>query len=322
MAGNTSRRQFLKQASVGALSVAALSTPVRARRVTQVDSCTTITESGRYEFASDITHTTSGNCIRIRASNVTLDGKGFSLRAASNENTIGISIDTTSRNVTVSNLTVRDFENGFNLVGPRTRVENVVVSDNRIQGFIINPSAIQATITDSEITGNGSAGIGVFDAGKLTISDNSICSNNGVGIVFRQRVSRSTVQRNDVSDNRVYGITAWEGGDRNRILDNVTERNGVHGISINEFNPEPATKVLIKGNTAIGNGEDGVFLRRVDNSTVSDNVVRRNGDDGIELETSSNNRLIRNVVCDNGDEAIAIGPNSSNNRLRANTTVC
>lgn len=318
MVNRASRRRFLKHASIGAMGMSTLAAVANAKRATRIDSCTTITEPGEYELAADITHTGSGVCIHIRADDVTLDGKGFALRGPRNFSSYGIS---TMGNVEVRNLEVRDFTYGFNVPRPRGRFENVVSVHNRISGFSLGTAAERTRITDSDISHNGSAGIGAFKADRLRISDNTIDWND-TGIVFRQAVSRSTVRRNSISNNGQRGFTAWEGGDRNRVIDNVVKGNGIRGISINDFNPERATRLSIKGNTVAENGEDGVFLRQVDDSKVIRNTVRRNGDDGIELEDSNENRLIRNVVCDNGDNAFVIGPNSMQNRVRANTTDC
>lgn len=322
MVEQASRRQFLKYASVGAASLSTLPVTASARRTTRIDTCTTITERGQYELSSDITHSASGICIRIQASNVIFDGNGFAVRGAGTFTNTGISIDDTSRNVEVRNLEVSDLTYGFNVVGPRARFENVVAANNGVSGCIINPNANRTSITNSDISGNGSSGIGAVIADGHVISDNTIDSNGGSGIVFRQGVSRSTVRRNSISRNHERGVTAWEGGDRNKIHDNVAEGNGIRGISINDFNPERATNVSIKGNRIVDNGEDGLFLRQVDRSRVIRNTARLNGDDGIELEDSTDNRLIRNVACDNGGDAIVIGPNSTNNLLRANTTDC
>ena len=318
MVNQASRRRFLKHASVGAMGMSTLAAVANAKRATRIDSCTTITKPGEYELAADITHTGSGVCIHIRADDVTLDGKGFALRGPRNFSSTGIS---TMGNVEVRSLEVRDFTYGFNVPRPRGRFENVVSVHNRISGFNLWPDAERTRITDSDISYNGSAAIGAVKADGHTILNNRIRSNS-TGIVFRQGVSGATVRGNDVSFNRQRGITAWEGGDRNRIADNVVRNNGINGISVNDFNPEPASKLTIRRNTVAENGSDGVFLRQVDDSKVIRNTVRRNGDDGIELEDSNENRLIRNVVCDNGDNAIVIGPNSMHNRLRANTTEC
>lgn len=320
MDNQSPRRRFLKHVSgaIGALST--LTMPAVAGRATQIDSCTTITEPGLYELNSDITHDTSGICIRIRASNVTIDGRGYAIQGAGVSNSYGVSIDESSKNVEVRNLEVTDLTYGFNLVGPRSRFENVSATGNRISGFTIFPAAHQTTITNSDISHNR-GGIGSVKADGHSIMDNTIVSNEGIGIVFRQGSSRCTVRRNDISRNG-RGFTAWEGGDRNRIVDNVMESNDQYGISINDVNPEHATDVMVRSNTLVENGGDGVFLRQVDNSKLIGNTVRRNDDDGIELESSNRNKLIRNVVCDNGDEAIAIGTNSTDNHLRANTTEC
>lgn len=316
-----SRRRFLSSVTAGAVSLSALAVPVSAGSNT-IESCTNITRSGRYKIAGDIEHHgSSGICIRIRANDVTIDGNGHTIEGSRIYNSFGVSIDDV-RNVRIEDLAVTDMFTGFNVVGSRVRLEDVIASGNSGSGVLMNPDSERCTVRNSDLSNNDGAGIAAVSSDRHLFSDNTVDDNSRNGILFRQGCSRCTVRRNSASRNEEGGITAWEGGDRNRIFDNVVESNGLDGISINEFNPEPAGDLSIQQNAANGNGRDGIYLRQVDGSRVIRNTARRNGDDGIELDAADENRLIRNVTCENGDEAIAIGPNSADNTLRANKTKC
>lgn len=322
MSSHHPRRRFLRSLSSGIVALSALAGPVAAGRATRIDACTTITEPGRYELAGDVTHDASGICVRVQASNVTLDGRGYAIRGTGASGTIGVSIDEASEHVVVRNLTVTGVTNGFNLVGPGTRLQEVEASGNGISGVVVNPAARRTRVTDSVVSRNGSGGIAVVKADDHHIVGNRIRSNGRNGIVFRQGVSRSTVRRNDCSRNGERGVAVWEGGDRNRFLGNAIADNNRHGLAVNDRNPEPARDLLVRGNAVVGNGDDGTSLRQVATSRVLTNAVRGNGGDGIALADSDDNLLVRNVVCENGGGAVVLDADSTGNRLRANRTDC
>lgn len=331
MQGNSSRRDFLKIASVGAVTASSVTLPAMARHGTasqasDIEDCATITESGEYQLVSDITHDGDPEvCIRIEASDVTLDGRGYAIRGPGDGRGLGIMTLPDARNVTVEHLEVTGMINAIVLRGPQSRFDRIVATRNDLNGFHINPTATGTTITNSDISRNHSSGIAVVESGDHLFQYNTLVSNDGSGLFFQQGSSHWDVRDNTLSHNKGLGVLVYDGGDGNVIADNVVASNGGNGepttgVSINEFSPARAREWFIARNTISANGEDGLFLRQVEASRVAWNAVSRNGDDGIELDDADDNIVKRNVVLANGDDAIVISSDSTGNRVWGNRT--
>lgn len=328
MTGWTTRRQFLKRAMIGAVAVGSFGGPAAARRVsgTQpavIDGPTTITDPGRYEIASDITSDTTDAIIRIQASDVVLDGRGHTLRGtgehAAGGSPVGVITEADARNVVVRHVAATGLFFGFSAVGPEGRFEAVAAAGNR-GGVLINHSVHRTTITDSIIAHNTHGGIAAVSSDAHVIVRNLVASNGSNGITLRQGCSECTIAENVVQHNGERGLTAWEGGDGHVVVDNVVAANGIDGIAINDVNPVRARDLFLARNSVVGNGRDGLFLRRVDRSRVARNVVVRNGDDGVELDDADGNVVKRTVAVENGGDAIRISSDSSGNRVWGNLT--
>lgn len=108
-------------------------------RSSEIDSCTTIDQPGRYELTGNITNSNEDPCLEIRSSDVVLAGHGHTI-AGTGENksgygmSIGSSWDADSEklsNVTVQNLTVTDWSTGIDL----ERSNGTTVLNNTITKF-------------------------------------------------------------------------------------------------------------------------------------------------------------------------------------------
>lgn len=98
------------------------STSATADHVTEVDSCGDITEPGHYRLTSDLE--SSETCIRIGASNVTLDGDGHTVSTTDRHSP---AVEINGDHVTVTNLTVTG---GSGIQAIETR--NTTIRDSRI----------------------------------------------------------------------------------------------------------------------------------------------------------------------------------------------
>jgi hypothetical protein len=91
---------------------------------TVLSACTTIDRAGTYELAGDLSANTTGTCLAVNASNVTVDGTGNAMVG----NGSGTAVGTVSRDLddlTVRNLQVRDWQEGIDLFD----AGNVTVAD-------------------------------------------------------------------------------------------------------------------------------------------------------------------------------------------------
>lgn len=84
-----------------------------AQQATPVDSCTTITDSGIYELATDL-QGGDDPCLHVRASDVTVDGDGHAVRGNGTDGSVGVLVYAgepgTSTDESLSDVTLRDVE--------------------------------------------------------------------------------------------------------------------------------------------------------------------------------------------------------------------
>ena len=104
---------------------------------TSIDSCVNISSSGVYELNANLSgNQSNGVCLYVNASDVVLDGKGFSIVGdfsianVSQMNTIGIFSDVALDNVTVKNVDVENYSSNFyNTVG----ITNLNITDSSFE---------------------------------------------------------------------------------------------------------------------------------------------------------------------------------------------
>ncbi|MBI5404860.1 MAG: right-handed parallel beta-helix repeat-containing protein, partial [Candidatus Kerfeldbacteria bacterium] len=174
---NLPRRTFVIAAILmigGLLFVSDRAAPATAQTVINLTNCQTISSSGSYRLANDVSG--GGWCFSIRASNVTFDGNGKTITSSSGEALeVAHYSGVAAANVTISNFSstggVRTYGDTVNHV----TFENLTVSDIVVFG------SDDVTIRNNTI---GSGGISVND------SDNdwhpfrpTITGNNITGLV-------------------------------------------------------------------------------------------------------------------------------------------
>lgn len=164
---------------------------------TQIKSCGTLSESGSYVVAQNLTAT--GTCLIVAANYVTIDLGGFTLTgpgAAGEGITDGLAVH---NGIVVRNGTVTGFNFGVRIdTGSRHTVEGVRAVDNNVHGLSVGMDSI---VKGNTVSNNGSIGISV-DVGSV-VSGNVVSDNGNDGIAVE---SGSTVSGNTSSSNAVNGI--------------------------------------------------------------------------------------------------------------------
>lgn len=174
---------------------------------TRIDSCTTISEPGRYELVADIvndeeTHL-SESCIQIESDDVILDGGGHRVDGRGVSGTIGVHVASSGRltNVSVIRLTVSDWDWGVHYEG-------------------VTGGEVRAVTAES----NG-AGVSLAETRGVTVRDTEI-SNNGIGVYLLDAADNS-IRHTTVSDN-LLGIDC-DGADANAFAANTLASNRATG---------------------------------------------------------------------------------------------
>ncbi|WP_224334175.1 hypothetical protein [Haloprofundus halobius] len=125
---------------------------------TPIESCTTISEPGRYALTEDIENgggtILSRACIRINASDVVLDGGGHAVDGRGTSNTTGVAVThAAERNVTVSDLRVTGWHRGVDYGRASCgRVSDVVAANNSYGLYLGEATGVR--VSDSELRDN------------------------------------------------------------------------------------------------------------------------------------------------------------------------
>ena len=117
-------------------------------------------------------------------------------------------------------------------------LDNVGVEGNATTGILINGAtssgAINLSASDSEISGNSTVGIGVFEAvsggspSRVQIARTTISANGGQGILASRSLASVRVRQSVISNN-VVGVQSTNGGQIISHGDNVLADNTTNG---------------------------------------------------------------------------------------------
>ncbi|MFC7078979.1 right-handed parallel beta-helix repeat-containing protein [Halorussus caseinilyticus] len=144
---------------------------------TEIDSCTTIDDSGTYVLTSDIENggktAISKACIEITADGVTFDGGGHLVDGRGVSHTKGVAV-AGAEGVTIRNVSVADWHSGVLVTeGSSATVRNVETFSNAYGVRLEN--ATGATVENSTISDNL---VGVSAAGEnVTLTENDFSGN-------------------------------------------------------------------------------------------------------------------------------------------------
>ncbi len=184
--------------------------------------------------------------IEIERGNVVLNGLGYSLEGANSGN--GIFFRDIS-NVTLKNLTIRNFDIGINIYNS---------SQNRIQ--------------HNNITDNNDFGIYIYDSLNNTVSDNKIMNNGGYNYGGYSAIDISyshnnTLHRNNITENLFLdGVGLWASSN-NSIYDNVMASNYM-GIRYDQSSSHNHVHT-----NNISSSLYGIYLIQSTNNTLNHNLL-------------------------------------------------
>ncbi len=150
--------------------------------------------------------TTTGTCFTINASNIILDGAGYTITS----NGFGYGVNNTGGfdNITIRNFAgINNFSNGMYFAG----VVNSIINNNTIQnstkdGIYLVSSSNNNSITNNALTSNGDDGIQFNGGSNNNITSNTISSNLNIGFSFIGSSNDNRLQENNISNSGKDGI--------------------------------------------------------------------------------------------------------------------
>jgi hypothetical protein len=167
-------------------------------------------------------------------------------------------------------------------------------------------AGIQARGYDLVVTGNvcydnrGPQGVGIQVAGTRIVAADNVCRDNeshgivvwGAGAPYAQAAEQITLSGNRCRGNALKGIYASGAG---LPTTGIASRSPTGVASTpSSF---PTSGVVVEGNTCEANGEDGLFLDRVQGVEVAGNTCRDNDLAGIRLFSYDRRTAVSNNVC-------------------------
>jgi len=246
--------------------------------------------------------------------------KSLSLSGANRLDTIidggyaGKTVEVTSSNVYISNLTLRNSQDGYSGVyfagSSAGNSLSYVTLTNNYYGIWLSYSS-NNIITACEITDSRSNGIFLDTSANNVVSENHITDNYLYGIEFWNS-NNNIVSRNEMKNNS-YGIWLF-GSSQNVFNENNITNSKAHGILLLS-----STNNTISGNNITDNYLSGLYVRSSNyNEVTRNNITNNNQEDGIYFLTSSNNLIIGNNITDNNRSGVLL-LSSANNTIRGNT---
>ena len=293
----------------------------------------TISNSGSYYLTTNLTGVSGSAAIKITASDVTVDLKGFSLVGIPGSDE-GFVLSGAVTNVAVFNGTIRNFGyygisgstgdsctfqnlrvlNNANVgifTGVAATVKDCVIEGNATYGVIVGESSLVTgcsvrTNANGVGLGNGSVaigcssmynnGYGIYADSSVTIQNCSVRGNGSLGIAV---ADGCTVTACSSSLNGSYGVWVANGAGAggSRISGCSVTENLADGINV------PAYGNTIVGNTCSYNGATGATNSagiRVDGSgnRIENNNLVANQNRGLRV-TSAGNFIVQNTASGN-----------------------
>ena len=250
---------------------------------TDIDSCGTIQSPGVYNLSADLGGASeisgpNSFCIRINASNVTLDCKSHFITNDLTPNATGVFMMPTRTNITVKDCTVIGY----------TRFGIHVLSSN---SFAINNSVLANPI-----------GIFIANVQNNTFENNTVAFNQDYGFQLGNGVVNNTFIGNTVNNNQNF-INPNSGGfyltasTSNKLLSNQIHHN-LNGVVIS-FN---SNRNLLSGNTIWNNTNRGTSIVQSNFTTIAgDTYYDHATDNAVFIGDFANNNTVENSTAYNND---------------------
>jgi PGF-CTERM protein len=273
-------------------------------------------------LGGDVSAVDTGGCLRVTASDVTLDGQGYLLDGAGGGDD-GILVGNASG--TTTNVTIRDIEvSGYLGDAIDTNATGTVVENARLTSYDNGIDANAPTVVRDTTIEDTTSGEGILSGGDLTVRNSTVVDNADDGIYVTgpgMILTNVTVRNNDA-----YGV---DGADDVLVRDVVSENNVEDGIYADDnttvenvsllnndgWGIDAGSDVSIRDARAVDNGDDGIKV--VDDSLIQNVVTRGNGDDGI---SAGDNVTVQNVsITNNADDGVEADKNMTVRDLSATT---
>jgi len=196
-----------------------------------------ITIDGGGELAG-VLATVGTDGIILNGANIDVTLRNLDLQGATTGDS-GINI-TNAKQLNVEHCRINQFTNGVTNTGAVTTKIQIVDSQiiDNVQNGILVGNGAQVTVSNSTVTGNGSAAIHAAGTAKVLVS-NSNLSMNAVGVFANGSPSQIVLSHNDLFFNSSAPFQIAGGGVIYTYVDNRIQGTGIGGTPTPAPNPLP-----------------------------------------------------------------------------------
>lgn len=259
-------------------------------QATTISQCQVIDEPGHYDLTRDLEN--DSTCIEITASNVTLDGNGYSIAANSSDARKGVYVhpandSETLQDVHVTNLVVSGWNNGiYAEATQQPRLTNIAATNTSLTLY----QTSNGTVTESTVE-DGTINIGSGQSSQLTdttlidttarVGSHTLVSGlDGDGARVATTTGATDVM---IRNNQLQKVHAFQSSSVT-IANNTPDDSGRFAIELSLMSEGTATITgnHITGNTGQTGAEAGITADYIHNLTVTNNQITGN-DVGIDI---------------------------------------
>lgn len=326
--------------------------PSGAALTAAIGSCGAITKPGGYYLTGALR--SDGDCLNIRAGNVTLDCKGNAIQGA-NFNGVGIVVrklgilaNERAKNVEIRNCTVSGYRYGILAEGSsgifihhNTLTRNFDDVDGRRYGIflgMVEGGGVRLNESDNGRVENNNSnsqaiGIDIRASSGISVNGNDSSNNSAWGISLVQ-TTNSQVAGNTTNGNVRYctwgagvvgpgcdagGITMQDGSSGNRILNNEVGSGNGNGIFIKAHGVPCGNNNVIAGNHIHDIMYNAIELGFCTGNQIIGNNIH-NSIDGIWMGFAKNNLIKDNTIANMNNHGIIV-LNSLDNEVSGNQII-
>jgi len=272
----------------------ALSTGTAAAQ-TDIAGCTNVNSPGSYEVTGDVDKSLTGYCFTVTGDDVVIDGNGNTINATTTDPSGAITVSNvggTVTNVSISNLTITNFETGVS-VDDAEDVELVNVGTVSTGTSVSVEDSEDVTVEGSTVT-DADVGVDVESSNDVTVRKSSLSSTPFELPDFDDPIDDPPFD--DPFD--PPGVLSKDGSSVETQSSHDTEI----GIRLNE-----TQGVVVENNTVSDFREQGVLVSVKTPSTGSNEIIDNqviNNSQGVVVsmtaDTTSPNQVLDNEVTANG----------------------
>ena len=197
---------FVLSLSIGLLGIATWTPSVFAELpITSIVDCTTITKAGNYEIDATLTAGKPGDCLVIKAANVTVNLNGQAINGSGGAGA-GVHVLSSANYTYIEGRgsTIGGFAEGLEIDGSNIVAENFTATDNADAGVLLQ-KAKNSRISNFTSISNVNDGVRVYSGTTNGVADFNVLQNNRYGL-WLESTTRTLVYDFTAENNTLAGV--------------------------------------------------------------------------------------------------------------------